>query len=483
MYYDIECQGKVVMLDERLVTFVRHAAYATINDSTKFNRSDKMQAYKLVNELFTKEKIMPLGAFQNSIQEHGNYLLTGISSKVNDFIAALDLELATARQVLDTIANMVGAVWKIDQNNTVIFEYPREQHSGILLTGDGCNPKNLGWASFPIGRWGFVDAMSSGTYANNLIGKTQNPFDLADSSSSATNANEKLHEQDHAQQFTITSQDFSELVLLIEKRGDPESDLHFHIVEDNANAPTGKKIAEGTIDIDNIPEEPTPVFISKLRFNKTPKIGTLAWIILYRVEGEDDDNSIAWYHDDGETSTSAVRDVEAEEGEDEITLRKPNHNSNADWVTSVGTGHKFAYSIYDITNMLTIAYDHRAADKFGWVDKFVDVSFTSHTNVAMMVMFAYLAESSKAQRVLDFPMVTIPDFPFIYWPEQLVTVHDDLSKLTKQLNHMFKINTVDYDFNAFGDGIGHTPYGTRVCHVTGSTYVDYLFDDPEDANW
>jgi hypothetical protein len=472
------------MLDERLVTFVRHASYAVINESTKFNRTDKMQAYNLVDELFTKEKIMPLGAFQNSIQEHGNYLLTGISSKVNDFIAALDLELATARTVLDTIAKLAGAVWKIDQNNNVIFEYPREQHSGILITGDGCNPKNLGWVSFPIGEWGWEDDMSSGGgFANNIIGKTENPFDFSDSESTATNANEKLFEQDLAQQFTITSQDFSELVLLLEKRGDPESDLHFHIVEDNANAPTGKKIAEGTIDIDDLPEEPTPVFITKLRFNKKPKIGTLAWIILYRVEGEDDDNSVAWYHDDGETATSATRQLEAEEGEDEITLKKPNHKSNADWVTLVATGPKFAYSIYDLSNFLTVAYDHRSADKFGWVDKFVDVSFTSHTNVAMMVMFAYLAESAKARRVFDFPLLTIPDFPFIYWPEQWVTIHDELAGLTKQLSHMMKINTVEYLFNSTSDGIGGTPYGTRTCRVTGSTFVDYLFDDPEDVNW
>jgi hypothetical protein len=293
----------------------------------------------------------------------------------------------------------------------------------------------------------------------------------------------KLFEQDLAQQFLITTADFSDLVLVLEKRGDPESDLHFHIVEDNSNAPTGKKIAEGTIDIDRIPEEPSPVFITKLKFQKKPKVGTNAWIILYRVEGEDDDNSVAWYHDDGSTGTSAVRELEPEEDEDKVTLKKPNHQSNADWVTSVGTGPKFTYSIFDIANMLTVAYDPLAVNKFGWVDKFVDLGFTSHTNTAMMIMFAYLSESARVKETFDFPMVTIPDFPYIYWPEQWVTLHDELSRKLKQYNYMFKLGSVEYLFNATPDGFGGTPFGARTCHITGVGWVDHLFQDAADPTW
>lgn len=487
MFYEIQATGKVVLLDERLVTFVRQAAYTLINDSTRFIKSDKMQAYKLVKELFTKESIMPLGAFQNTLEEHGNYDLSGISSKVNDFIATLDLEFSTARAVLDAIANIVGAIWFIDRFNKVVFEYPKERHSGILITDEADNPDNLSWASFPIAGWRFVDdASATAGFANDIIGKTDNPLDLADSSSATTNQNKLLFEQDLAQQIDITTQDFQELVLVLQRRGDEDDDefhddeLHFHIVEDDSNQPTGKTIAKGDIKIDKIPEDPTPVFIHKMRFMKRPKVGTKAWVVLYRIHSDDNDHTVAWYHSDTADSTSATRDLSGEP--DPIRLTKPSHTSNSGWVASVGTGPRFTYSVFDIATYLTTAYDHRSKERFGWVDKFVDVSFTSHVQTAMMIMMAYLNEAAKVKRSFDFPAVTIPNFPAIYWPDQLVTIHDTMS-IPKTLNHQFKCTSVEYLFNAIPDGVGGSALGCRTCHITGVSNVDYLNDEAGDPSW
>lgn len=488
MYRTIECTGKVVMLDERLVTFVRHAAYKLIDDSTHFVRSDKMQAYKLVTELFSKEKIMPLGSYQNSLQEHGSYLLNGISSKVNDFIAAIDFELATGRTVLDTLAGLAGATWRIDQNNSVVFEYPREQHTGILITDNPCDPTAKGWESFPVGAWNWWDDATAGTgFATDIIGKMDNPFDFSDSASNVTNQRVALFEHDIAQQFTITTPDFSEICLILSKEGDPDDDVHFHIVQDNAGQPTGKKIAEGNIDIDSIPEDPTPIYISKLRFSKKPQVGAKAWLILYRVKGDDNDNTVHWYHDDGSTGTSSQRDIVADPDDDhQIDLKHPNHTTNAGWTTTTGTGVQFSYSIFDFLNYATIAYDPRAAEKFGWVDKFVDLSFTSHLQTAMLVLHAFLEESSKVLRNYNIPATTVPDLPYQFYPEQLVTLHDNLSGFTPQNNNIFKIDTVGYLFSALGDTqtvATGAPLGTRTCAITGTNRIDYHFDDVNDETW
>lgn len=483
LYKDIQCEGKFIMLDERLVNFTRHSAYANIDDSTQFSSADKMKANALITELMTKEKIMPLGSFQNSIQEHTKYDLLEISAKVNDFIASVDIELGTARLVADTIANSIGAVLRMGPRNNLIFEYPHVQHTGILISDDSCNPINHGWMSFPIGPWQYTDEWShSAGNATSVIGKTDNPFDLSDSGSATNNARTSLFENDIAQQFPITTQDFAEIVVLIAKDGDPDTDdLHFHIVEDNGNAPTGKKIAEGNIDLDNVSDEPEPVFISKLKFKKKPKIGTNAWIILYRVESNDSEDTVFWYNDDGITATSAIRDLSGEP--DPITIKKPNHSDNNDWVASVGTGPKYAYSIFDIASYLTYAYDYRAANRFGWVDKFIDFSFTSHTNVAMMAANAHLAELSKVRRTFDFPMLTLPDIPYVFYPDQWVTIHDTLSGLLPRYQYMFKVTSLNILISAIPDGVGGSALGARTCHVTGIGYADYLGDDGGDPSW
>jgi hypothetical protein len=89
--------------------------------------------------------------------------------------------------------------------------------------------------------------------------------------------------------------------------------LEWHLVYDNANQPTGKKIAEGNIDISKIPEEDSkPMFISKIKFRKKPIFGQKAWIKLFRT-GQDSDNTVAWYHSGTQDSTSGFRDIEAED--------------------------------------------------------------------------------------------------------------------------------------------------------------------------
>ena len=489
MYKDIVCDGKISMMDERLITFIKHAAYANIDDSTLISPVSDMTANNLLRELFTSESIMPLGEIENSLQEHGNFDISGISNKVNDFIASLDMDMANARNVAETIANSVGAIMRVGTTNNVILEYPHEIHTGILIT-DVDSPVNNGWTAFPIGRWQFTDEWSlSAGNATAIVGQTDNPFDFSDSSSGANVSREKLFNRDLCQQIDLTSGDLAQLCLVLAKIGDPDPSpksrmgLEWHLVYDNANQPTGKKIAEGTIDIDKIPEEdPKPMFISKIKFRKKPIFGTKAWIKVFRT-GQDSDNTVAWYHSGTQDSTSGFRDVAAEDSKP-IDLRHPDHNKddNPAWTVSLLTGHKFTYSIFDIATYLTQAYDYRAKKRFGWVDKFIDFSFTSHSNVAMLAANAYLAEATKVRRTFDFPVITIPDYPHFFYPDQWVTVHDTMSGLTPQMNYMFKVTNFSVIFQVPPDDTG-SPFGARTCQIGGVGFADYLDDGDGDPSW
>jgi hypothetical protein len=491
MYKDIICDGKITMMDERLITFIKHAAYANIDDSTLLSPITDMTASNLMTELFTNESLMPLGDIEDSLEEHGNYNISGISKKVNDFIASLDMDLANARTVAETIANSVGAIFRVGRTNDVILEYPHEIHTGILITGDDpCNPNKNGWTAFPVGGWQFTDEWSlSAGNATAIVGTTENPFDTSDSGAGTNVSREKLFNRDLCQQIDLTTADLAQLVLVLARIGDPDDKpksrmgLEWHLVYDNNNQPTGKKIAEGNIDIKKIPEEdPKPMFISKIKFRKKPIWGQKAWIKLFRT-GQDADNTVAWYHSGTQDSTSGFRDIEAEDSKP-IDLRHPDHNkdNNPAWTVSVLTGHKFTYSLFDIATYLTQAYDYRAKKRFGWVDKFIDFSFTSHTNTAMLAANAYLAEATKVRRTFDFPVLTIPDHPHFFYPDEWVTVHDQLSGLTPQNNYMFKITSVGVVFQSPPDDTSN-PFGARTCHVAGVGFADYLNDGDGDPEW
>jgi hypothetical protein len=84
----------------------------------------------------------------------------------------------------------------------------------------------------------------------------------------------------------------------------------------------------------------------------------------------------------------------------------------------------------------------------------------------MLAANAYLAEATKVHRTFDFPVITIPDYPHFFYPDQWVTIHDQMSGLTPQMNYMFKITNFSTIFQVPPDDTG-SPFGARTCQIGG----------------
>lgn len=482
-YLDLQLFGTQILMDERLAQFNKSAGFKFIEDSTRLIKTDKQFAYHLVEDLLTEEGgVVPLGADQNSIQEGTNYDLAGISHKVNNFIASVEFDFVQARSIVDSIANLCGAIWYVDENNKFIFTYPKIEHTGILLRVHDDIADLVAeppWVSFCKGgaKWSDDTTFGSG-FSTHLVANTRTTQAAAGTSQTAAGDFEVVFHQDLAQQFKANTADFSDIALFIEKKGDFDGDLHVHIVEDQAGGPYGEKVCVFDIDADKLPQDKAkPYYFSHLKFKRRVILDKLYWIILYE-DGDDADNTVAWWNDGGTTGTSAIRDLP----DGRSGVHDPDHNDNDDWIVATGTGVKFAYSLFDIIRYLSTVVDYEGVDRFGWIERTVDLSWSGNTQTSMTILHSMLAEASKAKRDLDFPACSIPDFPYMFTPNKYCTYYHDLAGMPLSINPQFKITEVNYRFNAAPDSFS-TALGAKTCSVKGIASIDYLLAEQNDPNW
>jgi hypothetical protein len=482
-YLDLSIFGTQILAEERLAQLHKSSGFEFINDSTRLIKTEKQFAYHLIEDLLEEEGgVVPLGADQNSIQEGTNWDLSRINHKVNNFIASVDFDFVAVRSIIDSIANLAGAVWYIDENNKFVFTYPKIEHTGIQLRVHENIPDIAAlppWVSFckAGAKWADDTTFGSG-FSTHLVANTRTTQVNTNTSSTAAGDFEVVFHQDLAQQFKALSPDFSDIALFIEKKGDFDGDLHCHIVEDNAGGPYGEPVCIFDIDADKLPDDKAkPYYLSRLKFKRRVILDKLYWIILYE-DGDDADNTVAWWHDGGNTGTSAIRDLP----DGRSGVHDPDHNSNDDWVVSPGTGVQFAYSLWDIIRYLSTAVDYEGVDRFGWIERTVDLSWSGNNQTSMSILHSMLAESSKAKRDLDFSACSIPDFPYMFTPNKYCSYYHDLAGMPLSINPQFKITEVNYRFSNPPDQFS-SPLGARTCSVKGIASIDYLREELNDPNW
>jgi hypothetical protein len=483
-FLDLQLFGTQIHTEERLAQFSRSAGFKFINDSTVLIKTDKQFAYNLIEDLLTTEgDVVPLGADQNSIQEGTKYDLAGISHRVNNFIAAVSFDSFVAvKSIIDSIANLCGAIWYVNEFNKFVFTYPKIDHSGILLrVHDNIDDLKAEppWVSFckQGAKWSDDTTFGSG-FGTHLVANTRTTQASTGTSSTAAGNSSVVFHQDLAQQFKALSPDFSDIALFIEKRGDFTGDLHCHIVEDQAGRPEGEKVVVLDIPAKKLPQDRAkPFYFTKLKFKRRVILDKLYWIILFE-DGDDADNTVAWWNDGGTTGTSAFRDLP----DGRSGVHDPDHNDNTGWTVATGTGVQFAYSLFDIIRYLSTVVDYEAVDRFGWIERTVDLSWSGNTQTSMSILHSMLAEASKAKRDLDFPACTIPDFPYMFTPQKYCSYYHDMAGMPQSINPQFKITEVNYRFSAAPDQFG-SALGTRTCSVKGLASIDYLRQEANDPNW
>lgn len=283
-------------------------------------QNENFQAYKLFKSVWNDPSIMPLMDYTLEQRMGPGLTFDGVMSTVTDFIHGIKNPLVIASSVLTIIAESSGAIWYLDDNKNVVFEYPNANNSGFLIKDYHSSLDNGDITSYvePRSNFSFVDSISpEDGFANRLFAIAEKT-DITSSQGRAISFT-SLFGKDIAQAVIPGPAKFQNISFIMSKIGagtdapNPKTAKIFgFIITDgpgiNAGTPTGDLIATFSYPISDIPSNPTPIFKLDINFRvKEIQIDKLHWIV-WQERGNSESNTIRWWHDDDlDTLSTASR--------------------------------------------------------------------------------------------------------------------------------------------------------------------------------
>jgi hypothetical protein len=455
--------------------------------------SSAFMANLLFDELFSSSDFLPLR--KSSVAEICGFTLDKISDKINEFVPNLSFNYVYVAQVAQALADLVGADWYIDENNSVVFQYSNMIHSGIkikTLFEDSDLAYNT---SYILNGYTMTHSIGpSQGYGSQFFGISDIALGQISSSAATDTANSftSLFHTDISQQVPLSSSKFSNLGLRLSKTGmgtsetDPlTAKLFGRILQDNNNIPDGAgEIARFTIPISAILEQPGVILKLDLQFKSDAAALTSQeniWIVLYST-GDSEENTVRWWHDNllnkRTSNYNALRSLPYGRTAKSFALSNKQDNdsiySNFGWYTSLN-GPTYSYNVISKVSHLNITRNLKAMNRWGRVDVKVDIPALSDTDkTQMQYMNSVLQQASKKIVTFNIPEATIPLGQF-FTPGTLIQFIDPLIGYTASKNIQASINEVRYtlDANASND----SPLGTNRCELTPVWFMnagDYL---------
>jgi hypothetical protein len=456
---------------------------APLDPDGKPIQSSQYLAYLLMDELFSSSDFLPLR--KSSVAEICGFTLDKISDKVNEFIPNLSFNYVYASQVASAIADLVGADWYIDDNNSVVFQYSNIVHSGIKVKTIFESSDLAYNTSYILNGYTMTHSIApSQGFGNQFIGIADIALGQVASAAATDAANSftSLFHKDVAQQVPLSSSKFSNLGLKLSKTGmgtsetDPlTAKLFGRILLDNNNTPDGDgELARFTIPISSVLEQPSVIFKLDLQF-KSDALSTLSsgeniWIVLYSI-GDSEENTCRWWHDNlinkRASNYNAMRTLPYGRTAKSFNLSNKQDNdsiySNFGWYTSLN-GPTYSYNVVSKVAHLNITRNMKSINRWGRVDVKIDVPTLSDTDkTQMQYMNSILQQSSKKVVTFSTPEVTIPLQTF-FIPGTCIQFIDPLVGYTADKNIQAQIHEVRYNLDA--NATNESPLGTNKCEIT-----------------
>lgn len=455
--------------------------------------SSAFMANLLFDELFSSSEILPLR--KSSVAEICGFTLDKISDKVNEFIPNLSFNYVYAAQVAQAIADLVGADWYIDDNNSVVLQYSNIVHSGIKVKTI-FDFSDLAYnTSYILNGYTMTHSISpSQGYGSQFIGISDIALSQVASSAvtDAANSFTSLFHKDIAQQVPLSSSKFSNLGLRLSKTGMGTADtdplaakLFGRILQDINNSPNGSgEIARFTIPISAILEQPGVILKLDLQFKSDAAALTSQeniWIVLYST-GDSEENTVRWWHDNQvnkrTSNYNALRTLPYGRTAKSFALSNKEDNdsiySNFGWYTSLN-GPTYSYNVVSKVSHLNITRNMKAINRWGRVDVKIDVPALSDTDkTQMQYMNSVLQQASKKIVTFNIPEATIPLQTF-FTPGTCIQFIDPLIGYTADKNIQGQIHEVRYTLDATSSN--ESPLGTNKCEIAPVWFMnagDYL---------
>lgn len=480
-------KGSSAILAHTYINFLKNAPSETLKNGTEvFKKDPDFMAWKLVKEVFTNKDLYPYDI--RTLVDRGQFSLTGISELITEIIPSIRYPMTTAASVMNALADMVGAIWTIDENNIVQFFYPDSEASGIIIKDTPDEEEDNGdYVAYNVGGTAAYHTSidPSEGFANVLWGAA----DLASIISGESRAigYTSLYNQELAQMTLSNAALYRNLTFVLSKQGagtdaaDPsKKTLDGFIVEDVSSAdgfthkPTGNIVATFGIKLADI--KPTPAPVSKIDLKPVPgvrlEVGKFHWIVLQEI-GSDLNNTIRWYHDnDKETpSDDPLRNLIRWSGIRQL----PEGRSDGDaalfrrWITN-SKGPVYTHAFLSSQRMLSVARNIDSINR--WTPQFpveaeVSQSWIKTTQTMEQLLDQLVFHSGQPPITFDTMLTTIPNVG--YKPGQSVQIVDDL--LGFPANRDFTCQVLEDHYWVVADEYG---LGNQFCEVSLKGYQSPL---------
>lgn len=468
------------ILDHTLVNFIKIAPPTTLRDGSKaWDIADPtFYAYNLFKDLFEDRDVIPTPN-KVSLMNRANFTLDKISDEIKTFIPSDNEPIVVASQVASHLADMCGALWNVDENNSVQFYYPNTDISGFVIKdyldeGDGGD-----YTAYRLADWeitGSIDPTSG--FANVLVG-VADELTVVSGESQAT-AFMDLYDKDLAQMVEADASAFKDLTLILSKTGagtdapDPDiTSLAGMIVKDAFpdNPRAGQHypaagneniMATFTIPIKDIQQSPNPtskIFLSYKRPPVSIVPGRPYWIILLE-RGDGSDNTIRWWHsDDFQTlgQWSAVRPLVLGRSEGDAF-------SNLGWITR-NQGPTFTHAYVSSNKILCVASDPASIAR--WtpnrpVEARVSASWIKYSRTMQEYLSQLIQLTAKKPLTFNTNIVTNPNVMFR--PGQQIQIVERNLGYTQDKDFIVQLLEDHYWVDATDNT--QDPTGNRFCEIS-----------------
>lgn len=488
--YSFGGYGSGIIIQETLTNFKKTATRLSLGSAEADPNDHTMQVKNLMKSLLsdTDHLISSL----TSIQEKGNFDLSLISEDLDTFIPLISIKDQPVASGMNFLSERDGSIWGVNAYDQVWAWYPGSSHSGVIVKTFKPSEKLLDRnysPSYFFGPWDYTVPIDQDSFGNVLISYAGTPSKAGSNSTvigstmgtggGGNPSGTPLGTTEVAQQINVTTPGISKISVMLQKIGPLKSKFVNGVIygdiagQDRPNL--NNIYATFQLDISRLViGVPTPVFSTQVSRIGFLLPGTKCWISLQYVGPRNDAETVMWLHSGNQTIATentglkyGTRDVAASTttaitGEGPVPF-------------TIASDRIYTFATFYDTKTKVIVRDPVSILRYGEVERFIDVSWTTDFKTINDLLFLMLNTTAKPSMNYNVEKVSIPDSPF--QAGKLVTTIDDISGIGEGTGTTALINSMGYDFNAYDLEFG---IGTYFCDLGISGLYDWLTFEHED---
>lgn len=294
-----------IRFEELLVNYFRFANRAANGEDPDLSDTT-VQADELFKAVIESIDVRPFGG------PLVGFTTSGVQA-ITEKIVSIKQPFVTMKEVLDRIAETVGAIYGVDGSNDAFLRYATLEHSGITIRDS--DPAGVvvpeATNGYFVGPWRYKRSIrKSDGFANRLLGRGGTQMHL-DVDEWTDNGQDEVYTVDRAMQFVAKAPSLDVAGVILSRTGTIADDITGEILYDDADSPTGDIVAGFTIfkDLLNNVTVGQATGISRLNISMhkgSMQVGSKYWIRL-KLQG-DASNHYRWHHDNGSSGRNATYD-------------------------------------------------------------------------------------------------------------------------------------------------------------------------------